>query len=387
MPEGLRVALARTALVVTTLLAMLLFGVSWWVAGQLTADVGRAPDFDRGQSFEATNRVVAIEGAEVTLRADATTSVPGSRWGLWSERGYMRMTQQLALDEDAGTARWLLRGQGSRLPSIGLPVRVDPYFVVGDPQVARGLAFEEIVVDGPLGDQPTWLVPTPDDRVGTVVFVHAPGARPDQVNRYLPALVASGWDVLVPTHRGGPGAPPVPGGRALLGTAAWEDVEPVLELASDEEPLVLFGLSGGADIVMQLLDRSPAADRVTAAVLDSPTLSLDDRLTDELAELGVPSAARPLVSAGAQWIADVVHGLDGDALEQVADDATVARPTLVVVGERDERTDPALAAQLAQQAPSVQLATFPDAGHAVAWNTDPPGYVRVLRDFLAAVVR
>ena len=73
---------------------------------------------------------------------------------------------------------------------------------------------------------------------------------------------------------------------ALRTFESWKQGSPVSQLArtrqavfhGTDDPVVLFGVSMGAALVGQYLDRDPDAAAVTGVVLDSPVLSLDDLL-------------------------------------------------------------------------------------------------------------
>ena len=344
------------------------------VAGLLTTPREADPDF-------RNNQVLAVEGDLVTIGAGTGSSLSGSRWGLRSDDGHLRMTELVELDGDRVT--WRVEGPPEAIPEPGDAVGVDLVVAAGDPMAAVGLAFESVTIDGPLGPLPTWVVPGTADHRGTVVYVHAAESSREEATRYLPALTAAGWDVIVPTYRGDEGAPPWPEGRTLLGTRAWVDLEAVVDgTTTDDDQVVLFGASLGAAMIGQFMDRSELSDRVDGIVLDGALLSLDATMRTEAARSGVPDLLAPVLLPLGQLVADVRYGLDSGSLEQVAADGTFRVPTLVILAGRDVRAPAEPVERLARLEDEVQVARFETAGHIRAWNAEPQRFEQVLTDFL-----
>ncbi|MCG5241506.1 3-oxoadipate enol-lactonase [Azospirillum doebereinerae] len=69
-----------------------------------------------------------------------------------------------------------------------------------------------------------------------------------------------------------------------------------------------------------------------------------------------------------------------------ADNARIAAPTLVVVGERDLATPPALAEELAAGIPGARFALLPDAAH-IPCVERPDELAALIEDFLGALPR
>jgi len=69
-----------------------------------------------------------------------------------------------------------------------------------------------------------------------------------------------------------------------------------------------------------------------------------------------------------------------------ADNARIAAPTLVVVGERDLATPPALAEELAARIPGARFALLPDAAH-IPCVERPDELAALIGDFLGALPR
>ena len=120
--------------------------------------------------------VLAVSDGEVTLPA-APGRPPGT-WGLEWETGYARVGPVAATSED-GVVRPLLEVAGDLRP--GLLVALDAYAYESDPS-AVGLEFENVIVEGALGNYPAWYTPGDGRHLGD------PGARPGR----LPARGAAG---------------------------------------------------------------------------------------------------------------------------------------------------------------------------------------------------
>ena len=367
-----RLRLAGVGVLILALLALL-------VGGNVVAELLTTPAEDDPAS--RNNDVVAADGDLVTIRAGTGSSLPGSRWGLRSDEGYVRMVELVELDDDVVT--WRVEGPTDAIPAAGDEVFVDAVFAPGDPTAAVGLPYDDVTIDGPIGPLPAWRVLAAGQRQGTVVYLHANGSNREEANRYLPALTAAGWDVLVPTFRGDRGAPAWPDGRNLLGTRAWADLEAVVAATTADERLVLFGSSLGGAIIGQFLDRSPLADRVDGVVLDGSMLSLDATMRAQAGSRGVPDLLAPVLLPLGQLVADLRFGLGSASLEQVADDGTFSVPTLIIVTGRDDREPPEPAEELARVVDGIRLERFETAAHIRGWNAEPMRYEQVLTGFLA----
>ena len=375
-------ALVRGLLVVLALLALVVFGVGWYFAGQLTDEPSVRP-------FEPDNELLDVDltAQTLTLVDEGWAAVDGS-WGLQlpGDR-HLVLTRQL--DRGDGTVTWgWFDLVGRPPPRAGEDVRVDEFVAVGTPG-AIGLDFEDVDVAGPLGPLPAWWVPAAD-AVGTVVFAHGRGGTREEALRFLPTLVDAGWNVLVPTYRGDEGAPDWPGGRVRYGTTEWADLAAAVEHAADRRPddvVVPFGVSMGGSLVAQYLDRAedtPARDRVVGVVLDSPLLSLDALLDLQADSNGIPAWAEPVLLPFVGLFADLrVTGFDSSALEQTADDGTFDVPTLVFHGSADDFVPVGPSIELASNDDDVTHVDVAGAGHVRSWNVDARLYAETLSAFLA----
>lgn len=369
---GRRIAAVAAVVIVLALVGLLVAGNV--VAGLLTEPRTADPAF-------RNNEVVAVDGDLVTIRAGAGSSLAGSRWGLRSDAGHVQMVELVERDGDVVT--WRVEGPVDAIPNAGDAVGVDLVVTPGDPTSAVGLPYETVNIEGPVGPLPTWVVPATSERRGTVVYVHAARSTREEASRYLPALTAAGWDVVVPAYRGDPGAPAWPDGRNLLGTRAWADLEAVIaETTQDNDRVVLFGASLGGAMIAQFMDRSELADRVDGIVLDGPLLSLDATMRLQAGRNGVPDLLAPVLVPLGQFVADVRWRMDSASLEQVADDATFRVPTLAIVAGQDTDEPAEPVEELARLVDEVRIERFDTASHIRAWNAEPERSEQVLTGFL-----
>ncbi len=371
--------LLRRGLVVVLLLALLAtVGVAWYFADQLTVPPTFGP-------WDRDTVVLDVRGDVLDLPAEGFAAQAG-RWGLeLPDDGHVVLVEQVALTDEV--ASWRFEDAQGDGPTPDDPARVDEYAYQGDPSVL-GLPFEEIAVDGPLGDLPAWWVPGDGEPDGTVVFVHGHSATRQESLRFLGPIVGAGWNVLVLSYRGDDGAPALVDDRVRFGTQEWEDVDAAIAYvdARSPGPLVLFGSSMGGAMVAQTLDRSPLAETVDGVVLDSPLLSMDVLLGLQAELNGIPSWAAPVVLPVVQLIADVRFGMDSSGLEQTEDDGTFDVPVLLFHGDDDGYVPFESSEEFAEASAQVTWVRVLDAGHVRSWNIDPEAYDAALVAFLDQVV-
>ena len=259
----------------------------------------------------------------------------------------------------------------------------------GDPGKAFGLAFEDVVIDTPLGPAPAWFVPadvgaTPASG-SAAIFVHGIGGAREDGYPFLPELHAAGLPVLLMTYRNDPGAPAAPEGLRLFGLTEWEDLDASVANLETRgfRRVVLVGASMGGGIVGQFLARSPRAGMVSALVLDAPALDagmvlrhVTDRLRLPLRSLGARLAIPAL---------SLTHGVNLSQAAVIPVVAEFAGPVLLFHGSADRIVPAASSFALldARQGGTMFLQTRGD--HLQSHLTEPERFAQILRGFLAAL--
>ncbi len=217
--------------------------------------------------------------------------------------------------------------------------------------------------------------------------------------------VAARTRLLTPDLRGfGTGAPL--GDAAPDLTVFADDVLAGLDAAGIERAIV-GGVSMGGYIALNLLRRHP--DRVAGLVLADTRGGADDDAARERRRGVAERADRGDIAAGpdavAPLVADTVSGLARANLAAIAgavpaasiawgQRAMAARPdstavlagatvpVLVLVGERDAVTPPAVAREMAATAPEAELVELPGVGH-LSPAEDPAGFADALIGWLS----
>jgi pimeloyl-ACP methyl ester carboxylesterase len=223
---------------------------------------------------------------------------------------------------------------------------------------------------------------------GTLLLIHA---FPLNARMWEPqlALAANGWRVIVPQLRGMDG-----GSTDQAATSMDEHAGDIVDLldALHIEDAVVGGLSMGGYVAFALVrhaaryirglvlaDTRPQADtpegvegrrKMLALVHEKgPAAVADEMIPKLLAEQtrrtrpDVAQTVRALiVSSSADAIANAITALMTRA-DSTPLLATIHVPTLVVVGEQDTITPPALSEQMYQAIKGSEYVAIPDAGH------------------------
>ncbi len=364
--------LGRLLAVSITLVVVVLVVATWVYSGQIDSRLLREepslPTYDL--------EVLAVADGEVTLPRNEETGRPGI-WGLEWETGYARVGPVMASTAQEVT-RSLLEVAGELRP--GRLVSMDPLVYESDPADA-GVEYENVIVEGPLGNYPAWRTEGEDDT--WVILVHGGGSSRRQALRLLPALGAGGFPTLTITYRNDPDAPDG-GGRSGLGNPEWEDLQAGVEYALDEgaADVVLMGYGVGGTIATVFLHESTEAESVTGLVLDAPLLDVGAVVDADARAHNVPG----LIVGWAKGLATLRFGVDWGMLNQPdrADEFTV--PILLFHGSADAEAPVEVSDRFAELVPSlVRYVRTEGAGHAESWNFDPAGYETALVAFLGEV--
>lgn len=392
MSAGTRWSRSRRLLVwagvwLAVLVLVFYVGGGWYFSGQIDE---RALDGQaRRDALEPVYdlEVVAVGDGTLTLRAPedpgslTKEGVFGLRWPDGSGRlGEIRE----ATGDRVERAFELLEGQP---PRAGTAVELLSRVFQGDPS-SVGLAFEDVLVPGELGEYPAWFV-AGEGRTWVVV-VHGNSMTREDGLRILPIVADEGYPTLVITYRNDPDAPEDPSGKLRYGATEWQDLEAAVRYArgSGARDVILVGFSMGGGIVASFLERSGLADMARAAILEAPMLDFGRTVDDQASREELPVVGLPLPSsltAVAKWMAGLRFGVDWGDLDYLAAADRLDVPILLIHGEEDEDVPIGTSADLAERRPDlVTFIRVPRAAHMEAWNVDPQTYERTVVSFLSA---
>jgi dienelactone hydrolase len=320
--------------------------------------------------------VLGAQNGTVTLAGTPDTRKPGTYWLQWS--GADTMLGDIVSQAPGRVTRKML---GGVTPSAGTPgtiTNVPP----GDPKVAWGLDYSEIMVPTELGPAPAWYVP--GDGSTWLVAVHGQNGRRKAALKVLPVVHRLGMPFLDISYRNDEGAPASPDGLIHLGDSEWRDLDAAVRTARDKgaRRIVLYGTSMGGVIVGQFLARSPLANVVSAVIMDAPPYDWE-RVSDW-------NAGRFHMPPGAGWMASRVvewrTGIDMGELNLITHPPAVKPPTLLIHTDADTQAPVQASRDLAAAGKrlnwKIQYEEFAGGDHTEAWNVNRPRYDRLVRDFL-----
>ena len=334
--------------------------------------------------------VLQVGPSRVVLAAGPDTVVPG-RYGVWTDdgRGHFRVGDVLAATDEHVVRELLGVDAGVVMPG---PARWNQYYYAGDPTSALGVAHEDLLLAGPVGELPCWSVPPAEaDADGTwAVLVHGRGATREEALRAVGVLHAAGVGCLVPSYRNDADGPVSPARTYGLGDTEWPDVEAVVQHALDAgaRRVLLVGWSMGGAIVLQLLARSPLASAVSAVVLDAPVVDWRDVLDHQARSRGVPVrlgryGVRLLRHPLARRLVGLEGPLDLRLMDWVGRAEELALPILLLHSDADDYVPSGPSRRLAQARPDlVTYVPSAQARHTKEWNVDPQGWERAVREFV-----
>jgi hypothetical protein len=299
-------------------------------------------------------------------------------YGIVARAGFGQTSRVLARTR-RGVVRDLVRRNGEL--SAGEDVTISVYGFVLNPRHAHGFDYEDVLVDGPLGSMPAWLLPGGDR---WAIVVHGRGSSRSESLRILPALQAAGLTVLVCTYRNDEEAPPAPDGRYHLGATEWEDVAAAARFAlgSGARELVMVGLSMGGLLALRFARVAPEGEAVVGAVLDSPLLDWRITLAAAARRRRIPGPMSRLVLRQLETQIDV----DLDDLDETRHARSLRMPVLAFHGSADPTVPISGSRRLRSARPDrVKLVELPGVGHVRGWNHDPIAYSGTVVRFLAAL--
>ena len=340
--------------------------------------------------------VLQVGPRRVVLAETVDTVVPG-RYGVWTDAGAGHFRVGDVLDVTDGRVTRELLGVDAGVPRPG-SARWNQYYWAGDPATALGLAHEDLTLPGELGDLPCWYVPAApgDGGPGEVwaVLVHGRGATREEALRALPVLHDLGIACLVPGYRNDADVPATGPGRYGLGDTEWRDVEAAVQHALDAgaQRVLVVGWSMGAAILLQLVARSPLAERVAALVLDGPVLDWYDVLDHQARRRGIPVrlgryGLRLLAHPLGRRLVGVRGPVDLRAMDWVRRAGELVLPVLLLHSDADDYVPHGPSQRLAAARPDlVTYVPSSTARHTKEWNVDPERWEGAVRTFVTATL-
>ncbi len=387
----------RVLLVVLGLLLLLasgvVVGIAWYFSGlALAVDRGGQPPVSvvagAGPAGQPDGTVVLTD-----VPGTATGGLHGIRWQRGEESGWGVTGEVLDRENGRVVREW--QDREGVLPDAGATGQVDQDVFLGDPGTV-GMAFQEVVLDGELGELPAYRVPAPPAGTpeqlaaqGTwIVFAHGRGGQREEANRYLPLWHELGYEVLVPTYRNDVGVPQDPSGRYGLGVTEWRDIETAVAYALDNgaEQVVLAGWSMGGAVQLQMMAGSPYADDVVGLVLDAPVVDWRDTLRHQGDLAGLPSWLTSLALRFVELRGDLdLDELDFTTREDVAQVVDV--PVYLVHSDGDAFVPNGPSRALAEELGPQVTTRFDGPGdHTREWNVDPEDYDADMRAWFEEVL-
>ncbi|MEX0762593.1 MAG: alpha/beta fold hydrolase [Dehalococcoidia bacterium] len=359
--------------------------IGWYYAGEIEAAGFRVVHEERALNVE----VVEVGEGTITLEAEVGDSplVDPALWGLDAANGYGHLGEIISADtplEPGGqtvTRQFeLIRGT----VSAGDQARLDRYVFNSDPEGAHGIPFDNVVINGPLGELPAWYVDGDEDT--WAILVHGRTGTRAETLRMLPPVVDAGLPALIISYRNDEVSPLDPSGYYQYGLTEWEDLEAAARYALDNgaENLVLMGFSMGGSIATQFLYESELAEEVAGVFLDSPMLDMTSTLELGAEQRGVPG----FITNIAKVFSTIRSGVDWAALDYLSRADELDAPILLVHGNADAVVPVSTSDRLAEERPDiVEYIRFVGAQHVGSWNMDQERYESELHRFLVNLVR
>lgn len=351
------------------------------IARKLTAPVGP-------RTFNLVIRGVEEDDGVLRVVLDRTPNTAAKGiYNLWFERGgWVQLGSEMQgrgpnriSRAVTGTSDNLKIQVGDRVSWSGI------YFAT--PEDA-GLEAREIRINTGSRCAPAWRV---DGSSSTwAILIHGLGSPRAGALRGVQVATELGYTSLVVSFRNDGEGPRIGSGRSTLGATEVNDVEAAISYAvrCGAERFVFFGWSMGAAIALQLAHRSDYAQRVAGLVLDSPVLDWVEVIKANCARGGLSATAGHLATP---WLtlrplARMVGLPNPIPLRELdwarrAEELTV--PTLILHGIGDDSAPISVSVALSDRRPDlVELESF-DAGHTLAWNSDPDRWRTAVSSWLS----
>lgn len=368
----------------TALLGAGTAALGWLIARKLTAPVGP-------RTFNLVVRGVEDDDGVLRVVLDRTSDTTAKGiYNLWFERGGW---VQLGSDVQyrgpnriaravTGTSKGLSPRTGDHVSWSGI------YFVT---PVDAGLDAREIRISTPSGYAAAWRINGSSST--WAIHIHGLGSTRAGTLRGVQVATELGYTSLVVSFRNDGEGPRIGSGRSTLGATEVDDVEAAISYAvrRGAERFVLFGWSMGAAIALQLAHRSDYVQLIAGLVLESPVLDWVEVIKANCARGGLSATAGHLATP---WLTLLplarMVGLPNPIPLRELDWARRAEelivPTLILHGIGDDSAPISVSVALSDRRPDlVELESF-DAGHTLAWNSNPDRWRMSVSSWLSSHV-
>ncbi|WIY51535.1 alpha/beta hydrolase [Devosia sp. YIM 151766] len=257
----------------------------------------------------------------------------------------------------------------------------------GDPENAYGYTFQDVVLEGQLGNLPAWLIPAKEPSASQpwAIFVHGIGGRRENGYRFLPTLHEAGLPVLMISYRNDGDAPSDPSGLYAFGLTEWQDLETAVRYATDNgaPTIIVVAESMGGGIVGQFLRQSDASSSISAIILDAPAIDFRALITAQIERMNLPLA--PILARGALWFSErsvPVRLADAVTVDEFAE---FQGPLFLSHGFADSIVPIHSSDDLVARRAYVTEYLRTEADHIQSWKVSPARYEASLSDFLATL--
>jgi pimeloyl-ACP methyl ester carboxylesterase len=156
-----------------------------------------------------------------------------------------------------------------------------------------------------------------------------------------------------------------------------------LERFGADVPILLYGISmGGATVLMAAGSGLP--DNVRGIIADSPYSSPEAIIRKVCRDMKYPpTLAMPFIRAAARLFGG--FSLTEYTAAEAVKNASV--PIMIIHGEDDRFVPCSMSADIQAANPAIRRHTFPDAGHGISYMKDTPRYHRLVKAFIAEVLK
>lgn len=360
-------------------------GLGLTIVRKLTAPAGL-------RKFDLVIRGTEVVDGRLLLVLDRTrqTTAHGV-YNLWFESDtWLRVTDEVFDRGPDWIARVVKDGTPDFLPSAGDQASWSGIYFARPADA--GLNAEEVVIDTPAGAAPAWLIE--GDKRCTTWAIHMHGLGSSRAGTLRGAQVAAelGYTSLVISYRNDGEGPQLGAGRSTLGFTESQDAESAVDFAVQRgaQQIVLFGWSMGAAIALRVANRARHPGVIAGIVLDSPVLNWVEVIKANCERSGLPAAVGHLVTP---WLmlapAARCVGLPGVVplreFDWVKRAEELSVPMVILHSTIDDSAPFSVSEELRGRRPDlVELVAF-EAGHTMAWNSDPVRWRTAVSSWLSAL--